>query len=120
VVKAETLLSQDAKDGLSVSNDLGAWLDKLPLDQVKDPAFAKAQAKRKAAKSLTKKYDDNITLANKVGMMYNVVKYSPTYTDFGLLKQYPLMKEFSHWRVEASVAREIVYYINAKHAASKS
>jgi hypothetical protein len=120
VVKAETLLSQDAKDGLSVSNDLGAWLDKLPLDQVKDPAFAKAQAKRKAAKSLTKKYDDNITLANKVGMMYNVVKYTPTYTDFGLLRQYPLMKEFSHWRVEASVAREIVYYINAKHAASKS
>lgn len=118
VTDAPSLLSQDAKDGLDISTDLTPWLDKLDLTKVKDPEFARIAALRTNLSVLTKAYNDNLTLANKVGMMYNVVRYSPKSNTFGIFTKYPLMNEFSYYRLEAKIAREIVYYINAKHAES--
>jgi hypothetical protein len=121
VRRAADLLSDEAKEALSVSSDLVRWLDQLDTDAVDDPEFARIKGLRADLKNLTKAMDANQTLANMVGMRYNVDQYAPTTTHFGLLKKYPLLKEYSGYyyrNITPTVAKEIVIYINAKYAAA--
>lgn len=118
VTDGASLLSADAKAALDVSADLAHWLDKLPVAKLTDPEWQRVYDLRKNVNTLTKAYDDNFTLANKVGMGYNVSRYSPQEKSFGLLRDYPLLKQFNYWSTTDSVIRELVVYINAKHALS--
>lgn len=115
-----SLLSQQAKDALDISSDVENWLDRLPVNELDDPEWARLAGLRKNAKSLTKRYEDNMTLASEVGMGYNgVARYESKDKSFGLLTKYPLLKEFSYYsRPTPATIKELVLYMNAKHAAA--
>jgi hypothetical protein len=117
VLDGASLLSEDAKKGLSISRGERSWLNTLPVNDIDDPEWANEKAIIANLDSLTAKYNANLTLAREVGAWYDVKQYHPV-EKAPMLRKYPLVEVVSHYSLTPTIKRELVTYINAKYKAS--
>lgn len=110
-----SLLSQEAKDVLTLSRDTRSWLNALDMTQVDDPELHRLRNLIKDESALLKSYRHNDALAKSVGLWYHVTEYKPTVNGY-LYETYPLMTQFSYYRFD----KDIYVYLNAKFAANSA
>jgi len=113
VVKdASLLLSADAKAYLNLREDWVNWANHLDLAKVDDPEFKKVRDLSRHKDTLLAEYNQNNTLAEFVGMRYNITRYNPEYGDW-LTDKYPLLSRGGYLNIH----EHTYLYLNAAHAA---
>lgn len=116
VVKdSTTLLSDDAKALLGISQNSRRWAEALDLSRVDDPEIHKMHSLVKDEDALLAKYNRNQTLANWCRMGYNVDKFQADEKDY-INKMYPLLANTTYYSAKAS--EDTYIYMNAKYAAT--
>lgn len=115
VVKdTETLLDARSKEALSLSNITINWLGRLDVTKINDPAWSYAK-ELSNHRTYTDEYTRNLTLANNLGMRYDVVEYKRRNDNNSLIDAYPLLNTISYgYGTTKELNEEIITYINAK------
>lgn len=108
-----SLLSNEAKEVQSIDYRERQWLNMLDTSKLTDPDFAKYAKMIQNEDTLTKAYEDNLTLAKDLGMWYNVKKYQPS-TKKMVTHKYSLLN-----RIGPVNDPDIYVYLNAAYAARK-
>lgn len=118
VVKdGKTLLNDEAKKMLAIGTNTQHWLEKFNVSKINDPAFVKMKDMLKRREDLTAAYDKNLTLAQSLGMWYDVTRHEIRAHDETTLVPYPLLDSLRH---QWSMNMDHVYiYLNAAYAARK-
>lgn len=115
VVKdTETLLSDEAKEVMSVGSDTRNWLAHLNLTKIKDKRLHHLADLVKRESLLLERYRNNEALAKQVGMWYNLKQYSPV--KHSIYDTYPLLRHLSSY---GSVHEHVYLYIDAVNAAKE-
>ena len=112
VIDGPSLLSDDAKKIRGIDHSVRAWANALDVSRVDDPEFAAVRELIKNEKSLTKAYEDNLTLARWVKMWYSVKEHRAT-EDASLMRRYPLLAYLNYNRHP----EHVYIYLNAAYAA---
>lgn len=119
VIDGKSLLTDEAKEMLSIGSDTREWIHKMDTSKVDDPAFKRASDLLDRKEALLKAYNDNLLLARSVGMWYTVKEHSINTEDNSLMKRYPLLDALRYTYGGRVQMDHIYIYLNAAYAAEK-
>ncbi len=113
-----SLLSDKAKEVLNVPQTTRHWMERFDVSRLDDPYLTTLKDEIKNEKSLTKRYESNKSLAQAVGMWYDLKHYTPNHSKgYDITKKYPLLTAFSYWQRPHA---EVYFYMNAKYASNQT
>jgi len=112
VVKDGTsLLCDDAKAVLALGHYTRGAIKRLDAHRLDDPDYAKYGNLVANQETLLKKYNDNLALANALGLRYYVKEHSINATNDFHVVRYPLVKDLRY----SGVPEDAYLYMNAKY-----
>ena len=117
VIDGGSLVPAEAKKALAVSHETRSWLQTLDTNEINDPRWTATKVLIERQDAQLKPYNDNKRLATLLGMGYDVKDHGITRSDNWLLRDYPLLSEFSFYRVRNK--KHLYIYMNAVYAAKK-
>jgi hypothetical protein len=114
ILKSEVLLSKKAKNVLDIPYNVREWVRNLDVDKLDDPEWKRLKKLIENEKELTKEYNDNVHLAELVGMRYSCKKYESS-GNYGaeLTERYQILGYCNYYRKPSN----IYLYMNAEYAA---
>lgn len=114
----KSLLSDDAKEVLSLSGDTREWLRKVDFTQVDDPEFARLNNLVKSEHNLLADMHRNRALAKSLGMWYTLKSHNISSDSNVLTKKYPLLDNLRYGYLNGKM-KHVYIYLNAAYAAEK-
>lgn len=105
-----SLLSDAAKDVLSLNPDLRRQVQKLDVTRLDDPEFKRVKAEIANEESLLKSYRDNLALAHSLDLRYYVDEHRVVHGENFIRTRYPLVTIGYQ-----GVHEDVYVYMNAKY-----
>ena len=126
VLDGPSLLSDEAKNILSLDANVRQWMELLGPENLDDPVL-KATKNLLGKRADTKKYDDNLSLARSFDMWYSVKRFEPERDSdvvAAMRKYEPILSEIyiynlnvsSRKNLRAEKIAHLIIYMNAYYA----
>lgn len=111
VLDGGTLLCDKGKEVKNLSLNTRRWLSNMDVARLDDPRLAYYTDLIAREDELTKRYDDNLSLAQECKMRYTIKEYRSTDENY-VTNTYPLLAGMSYY----SIHNDVYVYMNAKFA----